>query len=365
MSVIPLQVDPHDSEKFSNITAYVNSLFSADVRSESVINSAIAHGQLHAWYTDQNSASLILRSWLAQWQHSQGDTDHPGYDHDAYERCPVSDGYLIDFLATYIKQHGLLMAIPDLVDTGSVSNGLEVYQTTGWRVKHFMTDGVWNYGQITGNNPLQYSASGDIDDTVVTFLRWLMSGAHFVVPSENDDQLNGNGFPGFTEVFSTAGLTTRRTFTSHYATYVNASCLNFLNIEGDTEPASEPLIASFVTGPTTDLGSNSFFQLEGWPLESITGGRHNADYAAYQATLWNISTYAACPYSERRSTPIFIAKSQFDLSIQQATNMPSYKGAETAQEWMHTDLLVIPGERPPVAAQVEVQSADEPGAVPA
>ena len=43
--------------------------------------------------------------------------------------------------------------------------------------------------------------------------------------------------------------------------------------------------------------------------------RHNATDAAYLNTLWNISTYGSCPYSEKRSTPIFIAKSQFDLTM--------------------------------------------------
>ena len=62
-----------------------------------------------------------------------------------------------------------------------------------------------------------------------------------------------------------------RTVTSHYAKVTNTSCINFLDIEEDAEPSYEPLIASFVAGPTNDFGSNSFFQLEGWPLKYIHG----------------------------------------------------------------------------------------------
>lgn len=347
MSVIPLQVDSNDSEKFSNITAYVNSLFTSDVRRESVITSAMTSGETHVRYTDENSASLVLGSWLAEWQHCQGDTDHPGYDHDAHKRCPATDAKLIAFLADYIKQHGLLMAKPDLTPTSSYitdgeGNQLRVYRTTGWQVKHFITDGKWNYGEIANNDPVQYSAGSDADDTVVSFLNWLMLGAHFVVPSENGDQKNNDGFQGFKDALSTSSLVTRATATSHYAKVMNTSCINYLDIEEDAEPSYEPLIASFVAGPTNDFGSNSFFQLEGWPLKyNPTGGRHNADYAAYGNTLWNISTYGSCPYSEKRSTPIFIAKSQFDLTMHTDTMMPHYDGAGSHQSWMHTNLLTV------------------------
>lgn len=345
-SLVPLQIDPSDSEQFSNITDYVNSLFNSDVRQQSVITSAMTDGDTHTWYTDQNSASQILRSWLAEWQHCQGDTDHPGYDHDAHKRCPATDAKLIEFIANYIKQHGLLMAKPDVSPTGDYitdgdGNRLRVYSTTGWQVKHFITNGVWNYGEVTSDDPLQYGDGSDDDDTVVSFLHWLMAGAHFVVPSDNSDQSNNNGFQGFKDALAASSLTTRATVTSHYATVVNTSCINYLDIEEDAEPSYEPLIASFVTGPTTDTGSNSFFQLEGWPLKYMpVAGRHNADYAAYQNTLWNISTYGSCLYSERRSTPIFIAKSQFDLTVHTDTMMPHYNGAGSHQSWMHTNLLV-------------------------
>ncbi|MDI9654524.1 hypothetical protein QM306_40740, partial [Burkholderia cenocepacia] len=49
---------------------------------------------------------------------------------------------------------------------------------------------------------------------------------------------------------------------------------------------------------------NTFIQLEGW---QAGGSRHNADYATYQQTLWNISTYGVSAYSEKRATSIFLA----------------------------------------------------------
>lgn len=348
-SLVPLQIDPDDSTKFSNITAYMNSLFNSDVRQQSVITDAMTSGETRAFYTDQNSASLILQSWLSQWMYGQGDTDHPGYNSHARKRCPSTDASFINFLANYIKKHGLLMAKPSITATGGYlmdddGNELAGYSTTGWEVKHFITNGSWNYGEIVSSNPLSYDAGSDDDDTVISFLNWLMLGAHFVVPSVASDQENGDDFQSFCDALSGSSLTTRATATSHYARILNTSCINYLDIEEDAEPSYEPFIASFVAGPTTDFGGNSFFQLEGWPLKhSPSDGRHSADYDAYQSTLWNISTFGACPYSERRSTTVFIAKTQFDLTMYRDTMMPHYDGAGSHQSWMNTDLQTPAG----------------------
>ena len=63
------------------------------------------------------------------------------------------------------------------------------------------------------------------------------------------------------------------------------------------------------------------------------GARHNADYQANESLYWNFSTYGASVYSEKRSTPIFLANANFNLAINPATGMPTYTGAATLQDW--------------------------------
>jgi hypothetical protein len=342
--LVPLEIDPSNSQQFSNVPAFVDSLFDPAVRASSTITSASDAGKLNASFADDNSAGLILRSWLAAWQHAQGDTSAPGYDSDAYHRCPSTDRSFITWLSGYIKKHGLVLAKPKLTPLDEWENDdgnrWRIYSNSGYKAKSFLTNGVWNYGEVTSNSPLQIGAGPYPTDTVVNFLYWMLYGAHFVVPSDDDDQTDGNGFTGLKDDFISSGLTTRQTWTSHYAKVVNTSCLNYLMITGQEEPSNGPLIASWVVGPTTDFGSNSFFQLEGWPVGgSSTGERHGADFDAHEATLWNISTYGACVYSEKRSTTCFLAHSKFDLTIHTDTMMPHYAGAGSHQSWMHTELV--------------------------
>jgi hypothetical protein len=347
-TLVPLAIDPHDSDKFWNIPDFMNSLFFEDVRDPSVITDAIAAGSTRTLFVDDNSAALILRSWLAAWQHSQNDP----YDSHEYARCPKTDRKLIAFLAGYIKDHDLRMVKPKLTATDDYEPGdhgarLRVYYNAGYESLHFLSGGEWNYGEVHSNDPLQISKGSYAEDTVVNFLFRMMCGTHFVVPSTKGDQKDGNGFTSFQTAFSNASLTERRTLTSHYAGLVaNTSCLNYLDIEKDEEPSSNPLIAAFVLGPTTDLGGgNTFFQLEGWPIRggNPLSGRHKQDFDTYKATLWNISTFGACAFSEKRSTPIFLARSKFDTTIHSDTQMPHYDGAGSKQGWMHTNLLTTDG----------------------
>ena len=343
--LVPLQVDPDNADRFSNIPAFVDSLFDPDVRTLAPAQAAVDAGDANFLYCDDNSASLILQSWLAAWQQSVGDS----YDAHAYNRCPSGDRTVIAFLASYIKSHSLQMAVPDLDATDQYytidGHSLRQFRNNGYSWRPFIgSNGHWNYGEIYSSDPLRLSNGSDPDDTVVSFLYHFLRGAHFVVASTDGDQSNGNGFNTFLDAFVDA-CTCQSTVSSHYADHVNLTCQTYPAISGESEPTSHsPLVIACMSGDTTvnytDDHQNSFFQHEGWPAQGLTGGdRHMDDYDHHKATLWNFSTYGGCAYSEKRCAPLFLGRSTFSLSLHSDTKMPHYDGARTKQGWMQTDLM--------------------------
>ena len=343
-ALVPLQVDPNNSARFLNIQAFVDSLFDPDVRTLTPVQTAVSDGDANFLYCDDNSASLILQSWLAAWQQSVGDS----YDANAYARCPSSDRTVIAFLASYIKSHSLSMAVPDLDATNNYytvdGHSLRQFRNNGYSWRPFLNSaGHWNYGEIHSSDPLQLSNGSYSDDTVLSFLYHFLRGAHFVVASTDGDQSNGDGFGTFLNAFVDS-CTCQSTVSSHYADHVNMTCQTYPAISGEVEPSTKPLVIACMSGDTTinytDNHQNSFFQHEGWPAQGLTGGdRHMQDYDNHKATLWNFSTYGGCAYSEKRCAPLFLGRSSFSLQLHSDTKMPHYDGARTLQNWMHTDLM--------------------------
>jgi hypothetical protein len=146
---------------------------------------------------------------------------------------------------------------------------------------------------------------------------------------------------------------------SHYASLVNTTGRYYLSVGGDFAPEQCGLILSFLYGRTVNnllagAGAyNTFIQLEGWPAG---GDRHNADYATYQQMLWNISTYGASAYSEKRATSIFLAPPGWTPQVYQTTRMMPYVGAYaqsngSPQGWLNTALVTIPASAPPLPAR--------------
>ena len=77
-----------------------------------------------------------------------------------------------------------------------------------------------------------------------------------------------------------------------------------------THAGAEPLITALLVGITAQDRSEQFFAgrrlANPARLETHSGGRrHNSDFQANAATLWNFSTFGCCAYSEKRSTPFF------------------------------------------------------------
>lgn len=336
------------NSSMSNIQQFVPSLFTDSVRDISHVESAISNKKLTMTFADTNSMLLILNSWLAAWQQSQGNP----YDATAYAHCPSTDKVLIEFLAGYILANPtLFLCVPQLTRTSShISNSYKyVYQNAGYSHTPFFTNNAWNYGEFTSSGGTTKGPYAHA--TVADFLMYLYVGAHFVVPSASSDNGGSSAIHNFySAVNSTFNILAGGMdwswdkFNSHYsaAAWVNTSGYYYLNIHTDSEPSNNPLLCAFLVGKTADSSSNTFFQLEGWQNHfPYAGGWHAKDYDSYKATLWNYSTFGACVYSEKRSTPIFLAGPNFSLTLDQATHMPAYvgAGAGTVQNWMNPELL--------------------------
>ena len=337
------------NSSMSNIQQFVPSLFSSSVRDVSNVESAISNSKLVYSFADTNSMLLILNSWLAAWQQSQGDT----YDATAYAQCPSTDKTLIEFLSNYILANNTLtLCFPQLTRTSShVKDSYKyVYENSGYaRVPFFTSSGAWNYGEFTSGGGTTKGSSEHA--TVVDFLHFLYFGAHFVVPSASSD--NGgstaihNFYSAVNSTFNLAGGMdwSWDKFNSHYSAeyWINTSGYYYLSIDSDSEPSSNPLICAFLVGKTADANSNTFFQLEGWQNHvPYVGGWHAKDYDSYNATLWNYSTFGASAYSEKRSSPVFLAGPNFSLTLDPNTHMPLYVGAGSVQNWMNPTLLQLP-----------------------
>jgi hypothetical protein len=207
-------------------------------------------------------------------------------------------------------------------------------------------------------------------DVVEIFLTLVVAGAHFVTLRYSGDGIDAK----FVDAMDfrkqlTAQLKNRgANGNSHYRDDApfNGTGYYYLDITGETLPEqiedqknsdtkSYPgLLISLLTALTNSNpysnSYNTFFQLEGWPAHGITDGgdRHHADYQASTDTYWNISTFAASPYSEKRATTVFIAPPGWVPVVTQTTRMMPYYGAWGSDEndpepqpWLQTDLIEI------------------------
>jgi hypothetical protein len=218
-----------------------------------------------------------------------------------------------------------------------------VFSLTGYRAFPFVdAQGNWNAA------------------TLSAFLTLLAAGSHLVAISATSDLPAGVTMQAFDSFMGASGLATSTDIgNSHYASVVNTTGRYYLSVGNDFAPANCGLILSFLYGRTVNnllagAGTyNTFIQLEGW---QAGGSRHNADYATYQQTLWNISTYGASAYSEKRATSIFLAPAGWTPQVYQTTRMMPYVGAYaqsngTPQGWLNTSLVTIPADAPPLPSR--------------
>lgn len=348
------------------IPAFINNLFSTSVRSPAGVQSAVNSGALTYSFTDDATRGLILNAWLAAWQNANSNPCDPA----ALARCPATDQTLISILSGYIKANTPIMSVPTLTYASPqpANTKYAVYSNSGYVGQPFMNGSSWNYGEVSSSGQPSGGA-------VANFLFLLFHGAHFVLINNYRDLKIPVGPPQFWSSFGRSAQVSGDLFNSHYAG-LNFSGFYYLNITDDELPANNPLLLAFLAGltnpaqveyilsgltpPSTEpvtlppknvllddarnrrALSNTFIQLEGWQNHAPyfwDNHRHGADYDAHDATKWNISTFGASAYSEKRSTPIFLAQSTFSTAIDATTHMPLYDGATTKEFWMNPGLL--------------------------
>jgi hypothetical protein len=266
-----------------------------------------------------------------------------------------SDVVLMQAIFNYIQQHNLALYVPDLAPN----------EITAGRLKYRLT----GYTRI----PL---FAGTRDDQAIgqrRFLELFLAGAHFVVLHSQNDLPQGHPpIPSFFDSIRQQAQVNQffhsfNAWNSHYAGIMSMTGKAYPNtITGDDVPNPCPLIAAFLVGKTdhehdsyffnSPRYPNSFFQLEGWigfsPLPpQVHPSWHGADYAAHQATKWNISTYGACPYSEKRGATVFLAPANnINIGVDPNTVMHRYQGSWYTsmldgriypQSWMDTTLITL------------------------
>jgi hypothetical protein len=366
--VAPLTALTATSSPYHNNNArdVVNSLFQPNVRK--------ADGVQH-WYSQASAVPYLPADYSGGQLIVNGSSEPPGaLVQLMLNQWPTAtdtqltgtpDSALIQFLADFLvpesAQSGvpLVMYVPrfsyqTMVNTSSVHG--PQYQLTGYQAY-----------PLAGGSRFNLS-------NVEIFLRLLLGGAHFVNiqadrdfsnqnPSHPPANTGRNLYSLFKNAFPDDNTPSGRhscVGNSHYTNGVNTSGWYYGNQMGEWAAAGCGLLLSLLVAKTADSQYNTFMQLEGWPADndwvfgsgSIKGGeRHGADYAAYQKSLWNISTFGAAPYSEKRATTIFLAPASWVPSIYSNTYMMPYVGAETPQDWLQTSLVSVPSGTPHTPSQ--------------
>ncbi len=328
---------------FDDIPTFIDDLFEPSVRNASDIVDHIKAGNLHISFVDDDSKGSILNAWLAAWQYSQGDS----YSSSDFGNCPSWDRSILSWLAGYIKTNNLNLCLPQLTYQGMKSGTTQaVYKNAGYTSSPFLTSGKYNYGTVTSDGHISGS-----QPTVATFLKSLYYGAHCVAVSAPGD-VGDSSVQNLYNVLDGSTLITRHdSANSHYAyplivngtqIWGNLTGFYYQSVTSQAAPGNDGLILSLLFGYTSDAIPNTFLQLEGWQNQWPSDNDwHQSDFDTHEATLWNFSTYGACAYSEKRSSPVFLAPSSFSLALDSKTKMPLYEGAGSVQAWMRTDLMEI------------------------
>ncbi|MFT3776414.1 MAG: hypothetical protein QM820_64560 [Minicystis sp.] len=307
------------------------------------------------WFADQADVDMMMASWLGAWN----DPD------DSYGSCPESDRKLIRFLAGYMKANDMALWVPKLLLRNTFANTVDGvtyhaprYRVDAWRQHKLIKNGSWD------------------DDALKVFLALFGAGAHFVVLHDHGDTgiETQDFYACFGKTFGAwtpwGGLQNTSTGHSHYVEHGSnkkpkapsvGTAYAYPYIANETAPKKDcPFICSLIVDTTAAKNKNvidgnveyydynTFFQLEGWPgtmtLEGKMGlkGRHGKDFALHQATLWNISTFGLCPYSEKRGTPVFLAPARHRLSVDGflGMRMPLFAGARETQSWWRPEASV-------------------------
>ena len=336
---VPLGENPY----YSNLTCqnFANSMFGPNMRAPSLVESAFSQTGVPfkpADFTGNQLQSRVVDALYRSWM------DSDGIQGDDWRMLR----FLRDFIVDKAKP-SMVLWIPRIAYRANSSPA--VFTLSGYEGAAFASNAG---GKIAWS-----------EKAVRNFLSLLAGGSHFVWISADDDfkkqNLTNPGRDLYYD-FRRSSLAQRGdAFNSHYATVGNTTGQYYLNITSDFAPYGCELLLALLFGRTvnglpTDKGNyNTFMQLEGWPAHGVTGGkRHGADYDAYKKSLWNISTYGASPYSEKRATTVFVAPPGWTPQIYKITRMMPYVGAYAhgkypngkPEGWLETSLVDLPSNAP-------------------
>lgn len=327
----------------NNCQDLVNSLFAKPVRSKDVVRDANApmdaRGLVPGADFSGGQMARLLQFWVAWWTSGGGNPP---------ETLPRTDAALLSALRGYIEKAAgtgpMVLWVPQLRWLPGAQPA--VYRLEGYRAWHFVDgQGAWR------------------PDAGEVFLSLLLQGAHLVAIHADADLPAGTRVQAFDDWFASTGLPRRKSIgNSHYAGVVNTTGRYYLDVAGDFAPRDCGLLLAFLYGRTVNSeligrGSyNTFMQLEGWQAGV---DRHNADYGIHVDTLWNISTFGASVYSEKRAGAAFLAPPGWQPQVYQTTRMMPYVGAYAVsdgqpQSWLHTGLVVVADDAPALPARYQL-----------
>ncbi len=272
------------------------------------------------------------------------------------------DAALIQFLANFLVPSPASAATPPLVMYVPKITYQNYVSSNGVTGPSYLLTGYQAY-PFAGTDGRRFNAA-----SVQTFLQLFLGGAHFVNIQADSDFRNLNPkhppantgrnlYTAFQNQFPDNNTMAGRHScigNSHYTKTVNTGGWYYGNQMGGWAANGCGLLLALLVAATANKQYNTFMQLEGWPADgdwwstgSIKGGkRHGQDYAGYQKSLWNVSTFGATPYSEKRGTTIFLAPPPWVPNIYSDTYMMPYVGAEKRQGWLQTALVSVPPGTP-------------------
>ncbi|MCA9649099.1 MAG: hypothetical protein H6712_20415 [Myxococcales bacterium] len=290
------------------------------------------------WLIDDDTLELIVGILMGYWDEAYAPRWEP--------RAIAYDRLFVELVRDRILDDELMLAYPRFVCDQRRATAPSRYRIELYSVVPFRQDEAW------------------VRASVERFFELLLCGSHFVVVQSSSDlpRASDDFFAEFKRLPS-SGRAQHSHYTSHKVSFSGQNYPGLvLSEEEDTldqlvDPTSAVLLPVVLCDQTSNLSPNAFFQMEGWrPGVSMYGGplsqysqlalmggfRHGADFATHGATFWNISTYGACPFSEKRGGTVFLAPRSWIERELRTQAMPLYRGfgGPSKHGWFADDTLV-------------------------
>ncbi|HBU99705.1 hypothetical protein [Thalassospira lucentensis] len=382
-TTLPAPYNQNSPADQNSVSTFIDGLFAngnGQVRNPTAMqNGILAAAQADQpgyWLIDVAAQAAILELWRTIWMNHVRNIAN-NVQNGVPATTQATDIALFESIAAYVQANRIAIYIPDITYVGPDAgpNTSPVYSIAGYeRADLFLTP--QEIAQPNGD-----AATAKVLN-ILAFMELFATGAHFVAINSSVDIPDGTP-PAFLDMFQNHGALHTNTSTtymhSHYSgakgltnigagyaypntvggssqeTYAGWQTDGFWGsifgavggavsdiVNADIAPVPCPFVCSLLAGNTSRRAPNTFFQLEGWPGILSRGfgakGRHGQDFAVHQATKWNISTYGASPFSEKRGTTVFLAPNNWQPQ-QRVTTWTSYCGSQTLQGWYDTNLI--------------------------